>query len=65
VAVRDGRIVMQKGYGIRKVGKPQSVDADSISATAFDVFTEYYGIAWQPSQHARKFRSFRSYGHCD
>ena len=30
--VKDGRLVFAKGYGVRELGRPESVDADTLFA---------------------------------
>ena len=34
VVVRDGRVLLAKGYGVRELGKPEPVDADTLFAAA-------------------------------
>lgn len=54
--VRDGRVVLAKGYGVRTMGKPDRVDADTrfgiasntkaFTATALAMLVEQGVIAW-------------------
>ena len=32
--VKDGKVVLAKGYGVREMGKPDTVDADTLFAIA-------------------------------
>jgi CubicO group peptidase (beta-lactamase class C family) len=34
VVVRDGRVLLAKGYGVRELGRPDTVDADTLFAAA-------------------------------
>ncbi|WP_456427516.1 serine hydrolase [Rhodocaloribacter sp.] len=54
--VRDGRVVMTRGYGVREIGKPDPVDAHTLfgiasntkafTATALGLLVEEGKIAW-------------------